>query len=269
MRNKLIANKIKGKNYEKIISLSGQTKNLFPTKIPNNNRILLKIKLKSPIRKVYFNKLRKNKTKEINNLSKMNIAYELDNYKNNIGIINYNLMQQNNYLIHSNKLINNISNLNNSCNDKSKILPDIRNYKPKYKSLNQTNEKFDLNLKKIYLGDLSKNDEENEEIRNENEINLDKNKCEGEKINKNEDSVKSKKLLLLRNTTNYKLENNSKANTSKNNINRNAKLLKKFYIQKMMNYDRLIKEMEEESEIKKNKMNEYINLMKENFEKGF
>ena len=98
---------------------------------------------------------------------------------------------------------------------------------------------------------------------------MDKNKYEGEKINKNEDSVKSKKLLLLRNTTNYKLENNSKANTSKNNINRNAKLLKKFYIQKMMNYDRLIKEMEEESEIKKNKMNEYINLMKENFEKGF
>ena len=40
-------------------------------------------------------------------------------------------------------------------------------------------------------------------------------------------------------------------------------------MQKMMNYDRLIKKLEEESENKKNIMNEYINLMKENFEKGF
>ena len=40
-------------------------------------------------------------------------------------------------------------------------------------------------------------------------------------------------------------------------------------MQKIMNYDRLIKKMEEESEIKKNIMNEYINLMKENFENGF
>lgn len=269
MKNRLIAYKMKGKNYEKIISLSNQTKNLFPTKITNNNRFFLKIQLKSPIRKVYINKLRKNKTKEMNNLSKMQMAYELDNYKNNIGIINYNLMQQNNYLIHSNKLINNISNLNKSCKDKSKILPDIRNIKTKYKSLNQTNAKLDINLKKIYLGDLSKNDEENEEIKNDNEFNFDKNKFEGEKINKKEDRVKLKKLLLLRNTTNYKLENNNETYTTKNDINRNAKLLKKFYIQKIMNYDRLIKEMEEESEIKKNKMDEYINLMKKNFENGF
>ena len=41
------------------------------------------------------------------------------------------------------------------------------------------------------------------------------------------------------------------------------------YMQKIMNYDRLIKKMEEESEIKKKIMNEYINLMKENFENGF
>ena len=36
----------------------------------------------------------------------------------------------------------------------------------------------------------------------------------------------------------------------------------------MMNYNKLIKKMEEETELKKNVMNEYINLMKENFENG-
>ena len=268
--NKLIANKIKDKKYEKIVSLSCQTKNLYPKKNPNNDKILVKIKLKSPIRRVYLNKLRKSKTKEVNNLSKMCLGYDLENYKNNIGIINYNLMHSNNYLIHSNKLINNISNLNKSYNDKSNILPDINNYKPKHQSLNQTNDKLDLSLKKICLGDLSKNYEENEEkeeIKIDNKINCDKNKLDENKINKNDKSVNLKKLYLSRNSTDYKLDNNIKINTPK--TNRNAKLLKKYYMQKIMNYDRLIKKMEEESEIKKNIMNEYINLMKENFENGF
>ena len=270
MTNKLIANKIKDKKYEKIVSLSSQTKNLFPSKSPNNDKILVKIKLKSPIRRVYFSKLRKNKTKEINKRSKMSLANEFENYKDNTGIINYNLMQPNNYLIRSNKLISNISNLNKSYNDKTSILPDINSNKPKHQSLNQTNEKFDLNLKKISLGDLSKNyeeKEENEEIKIDNKINLDKNKVEENKINKNNKSTNLKKLIFYRNSTDYKLDNNIKTNTPK--INRNAKLLKKYYMQKMMNYDRLIKKLEEESENKKNIMNEYINLMKENFEKGF
>ena len=36
-----------------------------------------------------------------------------------------------------------------------------------------------------------------------------------------------------------------------------------------MNYSKLIKKMEKESELKKSKMNEYINQMKENFESDF
>ena len=96
---------------------------------------------------------------------------------------------------------------------------------------------------------------------------MDKNKIEENKINKNNKSTNLKKLIFYRNSTDYKLDNNIKTNTPK--INRNAKLLKKYYMQKMMNYDRLIKKLEEESENKKNIMNEYINLMKENFEKGF
>ena len=276
MTNKLIANKIKDNNLKNIISLSEQTKNLIPQKNPNNNKILLKIKLKSPIRRVNFSMLRKNKTKEINNLSKMRLPYELDNYKNNIGIINYNLVQSNNYLIHSNKLINNISKLNKSYNDKSKILPEIKNYKHKNKSIIQSNEKLDLSLKKISLGDLSKNNEEKEEngevIKTDNKINLEKNKLDDVKINSinnSYNSIKIKKLLLLRNSTNYKLDNDMKMKINTSKTNRNAKLLKKYYQQKMLNYDRLIKKMEEESEIKKNIMKEYINLMKENFENGF
>ena len=276
MTNKLIANKIKDNNFKNIISLSEQTKNLLPQKNPNNDKILLKIKLKSPIRRVNLSMLRKNKTKEINNLSKMRLPYEIDNYKNNIGIINYNLVQPNNYLIHSNKLINNISKLNKSYNDKSKILPEINNYKHKNKSIIQTNEKLDLSLKKISLGDLSKNNEEKEEngevIKTDNKLNLDKNKFDDVKINsinKSYNSNKIKKLLLMRNSTNYKLDNDIKIKSNTSKTNRNAKLLKKYYQQKMLNYDRLIKKMEEESEIKKNIMKEYINLMKENFENGF
>ena len=79
--------------------------------------------------------------------------------------------------------------------------------------------------------------------------------------------MKLKKLLLLRNSTDYKLENKYNINNQKSH--RNAKLLKKFYEQKIMKYNRLIKEMEEESQLKKNVMNNYINLMKENFEKNF
>ena len=37
----------------------------------------------------------------------------------------------------------------------------------------------------------------------------------------------------------------------------------------MMNYNKLIKEMEKETELKRNVMNEYINQMKENFENSF
>ena len=94
-----------------------------------------------------------------------------------------------------------------------------------------------------------------------------KNLAENKQINKSLEKNKLKKLLLLRNSTDIKLENKYNPNTEKSH--RNAKLLKKFYEQKMMKYNKLIKEMEEESQLKKNVMNNYINLMKENFEKNF
>ena len=267
MTNQLIANKIKEDNYEKILSLAEQTKNLFPKKIGNKSntikKIILKIKLKSPIKRIRINKYNKCKTKEFNNLSKMDFENDIENYKSNIGIINFKEAHQKNYYIRSNKLIDNISNLNNSYNDKSKILPNIDKSKLRNKSLVQTH--ADLNLKKIYLGDLSKNIEENDidnsNIKIENKIIPDY-----IKINKNKDKIKLKKLLLMRNTTDYKFANKNN-NTDKSH--RNAKLLKKYYQQKIMNYDKLIKKMEKESELKINIMNEYINLMKQNLEQNF
>lgn len=266
MSNQFIANKIDEKNYERILSLSEQTKNLFAKKIsPKDNKIILKIKLKSPIHTVDLNKIRINKTKDFNNRSKFCLGGCLYNYKNNIRIVNYKLSQSNNYLIHSNKLINNISQLNKSYNDKYKILPNVNNSKLRNKSLVQTMAKFDLTLKKIYLKDLSK-DIDTDELNNIKMVDYNKIKSVDTKNNKRAESLKLKKLLLMRNTTNYKLEDNNRMHTEKNN--RNSILLKKYFKQKMMNYDKLIKKMEEETELKKNVMNEYINLMKENFENG-
>ena len=125
--------------------------------------------------------------------------------------------------------------------------------------------KFDLTLKKIYLKDLSK-DIDTDELNNIKMVDYNKIKSVDTKNNKRAESLKLKKLLLMRNTTNYKLEDNNRMHTEKNN--RNSILLKKYFKQKMMNYDKLIKKMEEETELKKNVMNEYINLMKENFENG-
>ena len=271
MTNKLIANKMKFNNYEKILELSEQTKNLFPLKIASNKnrnikKILLKIKLKTPIRRIKIKSKENKKTDEIN---QSNFCFEndLENNKNNIGIINYKIVQPKNYFIHSNKLIKNITNLNNSYNDKCKILPNINNSKLRNKSLVQTHEKFDLTLKKVYLGDLSKNIEDNEMFNCDKSNNSKKNLAENKQINKSLEKNKLKKLLLLRNSTDIKLENKYNPNTEKSH--RNAKLLKKFYEQKMMKYNKLIKEMEEESQLKKNVMNNYINLMKENFEKNF
>ena len=55
MTNKLLANKLKNNNYEKILMLSEKTKNLYPMKLSKNKNIkniLLKIKLKSPIKRI-------------------------------------------------------------------------------------------------------------------------------------------------------------------------------------------------------------------------
>jgi len=269
MTNKLIANKLKHNNYEKILMLSEKTKNLYPMKLANNKKIkniLLKIKLKSPIKRISYNKLSKNVTKEDINQSNFGFDSDLENNKKNIGIINYNLCQPNNYYIHSNKLIYNISNLNTSHNVKY-ILPNINNSKLRNKSLVQTHEKFDINHKKIYLWDLSKDLEENDLNVLDKNINLNKIIPDEKKVNKIDEKIKLKKLLLLRNSTDYKLEN--KYNISTEKSHRNAKLLKKYYNQKMMKYNKLIKEMEEESKMKKNVMNNYINLMKETFENNF
>ena len=91
MTNKLIANKMKFNNYEKILELSEQTKNLFPLKIASNKnrnikKILLKIKLKTPIRRIKIKSKENKKTDEIN---QSNFCFEndLENNKNNIGII--------------------------------------------------------------------------------------------------------------------------------------------------------------------------------------
>lgn len=64
MTNKFIVNKIKEKNFKNILYLSEQTKNLLPQKTPDNNKIIIKIKLKSPIIRKYISNLKKNKTKE-------------------------------------------------------------------------------------------------------------------------------------------------------------------------------------------------------------
>lgn len=270
MTNKLLANKLKNNNYEKILMLSEKTKNLYPMKLSKNKNIkniLLKIKLKSPIKRLGINKLIKNKTNEYNNQSNFGFDNDTENNKKIIGIINYKLCQPNNYYIRSNKLINNISNLNNSHNDKYTQFPYINNSKLRNKSLVQTQEKFDLNLKKIYLRDLSKDLEENDLNVLDKNINSNKIIQDEKKVNKIEEKIKLKKLLLMRNSTDYKLENKLDISTDKSH--RNAKLLKKYYDQKIMKYNRLIKEMEEESKLKKNVMNNYINLMKETFEKNF
>ena len=84
MTNKFIANKLKHNNYEKILMLSEKTKNLYPMKLANNKKIkniLLKIKLKSPIKRISYNKLSKNATKEDNNQSNFGFDSDLENKK--------------------------------------------------------------------------------------------------------------------------------------------------------------------------------------------
>ena len=137
MSNKLIANKIKENNYEKILKLSEQTKNLFPMKVSTNTnrnikKIILKIKLKTPIKRINIDHINRNIIDEINKTNFL--ESDLENNINNIGIINYKIVQPKNYYIHSNRLIKNISNLSNSNNDKSTQLPYINHSKLKNKS---------------------------------------------------------------------------------------------------------------------------------------
>ena len=266
MTNKFIVNKIKEKNFKNILYLSEQTKNLLPQKTPDNNKIIIKIKLKSPIIRKYISNLKKNKTKEKINTSKIKFDFHLENNKNNIGIINYKLIQPKNYYIKSNKLIYNISNLKESRETK---LPNINDSKIRNKSLDNTYKNFNLTSKKICLGDLPGCDEDIELEKYDKTVIYNKINKDEQNINLNKNRYKLKKLILLRNSTNYRLNSNEKLPTEKNDKNRNAKLLQKYYKQKLMNYSKLIKKMEKESELKKSKMNEYINQMKENFESDF
>ena len=89
MTNKLIANKMKFNNYEKILELSEQTKNLFPLKISSNKnrnikKILLKIKLKTPIRRIKIKSKENKKTDEIN---QSNFCFENDLENNHNKIV--------------------------------------------------------------------------------------------------------------------------------------------------------------------------------------
>lgn len=257
MTNQFIAKKLKQINNEKILSLLDQTKNQFPADVTPKNKIVFKIKFNTPIKRINIKKFRKFKTKGIVNLSKISLNdYSFENNKNNFGFINYKLTQQNSYFFRSHKLKNNISNLTTNCNEKNKLLPRI------CKSFFQPHEKY--NLKKIYLGDLSKNMDEDKISKKDNLIISTKSNTGYKKY---DGKNKIKKLSLIRNSTDYELNSNNNMNIEQ--THRNAKLLKKYYIQKLMNYDRLIKRIEEETQVKKKVMNEYIKLMKEDLENSF
>jgi len=174
-------------------------------------------------------------------------------------------------------MLNSICNLNNSYNyNKPKVivLPNIKSSKTTKRQLLQTKEKSTVikrNLKEISLGDLLVNDEsqttnnkKNKNCHSNSEWNLFK---DNDKEKNNE--IHFEDLKFNHNYRKYTIINNEITNINKSvdeKYKNGAERLREIRKQKLIDCNKLIKQMAKETENKKNILNKYLLLMKQNFE---
>ena len=250
---------------------------LFNSEKSSEQKLIPKIKLNYPKKDLklnYFNKNNKRKINNIINTPSKYPKYFIGNYKN---MITSPLSPQNNNSVNfSNKLINNIYNLNNLLNNKSKIILPKIYIKNKKGILNTKKEKIRSIRKKISLVDLLKDKykDVNFTEKNQNLFNSSSHSksdwhliTEAKKDNNNDElnleDLFNKKYGKYADILN---EINNKNIKMEKKVKNGAERLKEFHRQKLINCRLKIKNMAKETEHKKDFLNKYILLMRQNFE---
>ena len=255
-------------------------KRLIPLKKSSNSKMVLKIKLNYPKKDLnshYFNK------SDVNKIN--NIIHSPRNY-HNLNIENYKsalyspLTPNKNYINLSYKINNDIHYLNNSNDEKPKVILPKLNIINKKQSLIQQKDKSAIskkNMKKIFLGDILKGNI-NDDIIPKKKYNLKAANSHSKSVwhlvtqkgIDNNDNNNLEELLFNKNIKSYDI--NSKAydkyENTKERHKTGAEKLKEFHRQKLIKVDKLIKKTEKETNDKKKFLNKYIQLMRDNFEKN-
>lgn len=252
-------------------------KKIFTSRKTPKKKFFLNIQLNDQIENTnqnYFNKRSKNYN-IISNTSRNYLNLNIENYKNNISppfSFNNNIIKKN-----CQKMLNSICNLNNSYNNnkpKVIVLPNIKSSKTTKRQLLQTKEKSTVikrNLKEISLGNLLVNDDsqttnnkKNKNCHSNSEWNLFK---DNDKEKNNE--IHFEDLKFNHNYRKYTIINNEITNINKSvdeKYKNGAERLREIRKQKLIDCNKLIKQMAKETENKKNILNKYLLLMKQNFE---
>lgn len=255
-------------------------KRLIPLKKPSNSKMVLKIKLNYPKKDLnshYFN------ISDVNKIN--NIIHSPRNY-HNLNIESYKsvlyspLTPNKNYINLSYKLNNDIHYLNNSHDDKPKVILPKLNVINKKQSLIQQKDRSAIskkNMKKVFLGDILKGNI-NDDIIPKKKYNLKPDNSHSKSVwhlvtqkgTDNNDYNNLEEILFNKNIKSYDI--NSKAydkyeNTKERHKTR-AEKLKEIHRQKLIKVDKLIKKTEKETNDKKKFLNKYIQLMRDNFEKN-
>ena len=256
-------------------------KRLIPLKKSSNSKMVLKIKLNYPKKDLnshYFNK------SDVNKIN--NIIYSPRNY-HNINLENYKsalyspLTPNKNYKNLSYKLNNDIHYLNNSHDNKPKVILPKLNIINKKQSLIQQKDRSaisKINMKKIFLGDILKGNI-NDDIIPIKKYNLNADNSHSKSAwhlvtqkgtDNNNDYKNLEELLFNKNIKTYDINKKAgdKYENTKEKHKTRAEKLKEFHRQKLIKVDKLIKKTEKETNDKKKFLNKYIQLMKDNFEKN-
>lgn len=294
MSKNLIINSISNSNNEKkynnILFLLTETPQIKNCKIKplnlketqlNNNPI--KIKINYPIKDLnqkYFIK-KNNKKSDID--SNINIFLHKNNkYKNRI---TSSLTPMKNHCNFHNQFINKIYNLNNSYNEKPKvILPKIDISRNNKYSLVQTKEKSYFNrkiLKEVKLTELAKNENDLDEDLISQKIKFKNNKqnkyyeaksewelLKDESKNSNENRL-LEDLLFSDNSTKLSEVNQEVFYDDKScgeKYKNGAQRLKEIHKQKLKDCGKLIKKFKKESKFIKKVLKDYLELMKDSFD---
>lgn len=238
-----------------------------------NKKFLLKIKLNYPLVNLAPNNFNKKGINKINNIISTTRKYNnfyIGNYKDKI---NPPLSSKKNF-------INDNLYLNNSINEKPKvILPSIK-FINKKESLIQAKERsaiFRKKLKQISLADLF-GDKNIDNIIPKRTFNLKKNNSQtksewnllnGKLKDKSNDYLNFEDLTFnnyYRKFSDINREINNEYKSSEERHKNGAERLKEFQRQKISDCNKLIRKAEKESEEKKKILNKYLLLMRDNFE---
>ena len=252
-------------------------KRLIPIEKSSNTKMILKLKLNFPKKDLHSQHSNKSNKNIINNIINTPRNYHNLNQENYKSLLYSPILQNKNFINSSNKLNNNIHYLNNSHDEKQKIiLPKINNINNK----ENLNDKSAINRKKmkgIFLGDLLKGNI-NDDIIPKRKHNLKLNnphsksvwhlvteKVENNNIN---DCYNIEELLFNKNLkyNEINIKANNKYENIKERLKTGAERLKEIHRQKLININKLIRKTEKETKEQKNFLIKYILLMRDNFE---